>query len=542
MDPRTMRGRILRSALGVALWMVVLSKAMALSPDSPVVKAAVRKAVEYLEAPTTDERRLGGRAVVALALLKSGSPVTHPLIRNAATDIHKHIAERKVTNLNLDVYTTGLSLIFLISLDPKTHREDIRALLTYLQTLQKLHGGWGYPERRTGDTSMTQYGVLGAWEAAQAGFNVPTSSVAKVTRWLLLTQDPSGAFGYQGTVSHDMNVRVKQTDVRPSLAVAGLGSLCICADLLGYIEKHERDEDLPLVVREVYVKKKADPESIRGDIDPKWLMTAMRTGRGWMEKNQEIPKQSTYYYLYGLERYRSFRELIEGGFDPEPRWYTEGARFLLQGQTDDGSWQGAESIIGRPVDTAFAVLFLVRSSKKSIDRTKLLGNGTMTSGWELPYDTSDVELCEGKVRLRSYRGSVKDLLAALADPCREGHPQAIRMLEELPPGEAAALVSGHPAALDRLVRTGTAPVRAGILRLVARTDNFDHVPLLVRAIEDPDPSVWQAACKSLERLSRTWNSSELPADTSLADRGPVIQKWKSWYLGVRPDAQFDDGT
>ena len=37
---------------------------------------------------------------------------------------------------------------------------------------------------------MTQYGVLSAWEATQAGFKIPSNTIESVTNWLLKTQDP----------------------------------------------------------------------------------------------------------------------------------------------------------------------------------------------------------------------------------------------------------------------------------------------------------------------------------------------------------------
>ena len=78
------------------------------------------------------------------------------------------------------------------------HHGDISTLLEYLHSQQKGHGGWGYAEKTSGDTSMTQYGVLSAWEAKQAGFSVSPDAMERAANWLLSTQDPSGGYGYQG--------------------------------------------------------------------------------------------------------------------------------------------------------------------------------------------------------------------------------------------------------------------------------------------------------------------------------------------------------
>ena len=69
-------------------------------------------------------------------------------------------------------------------LDPEKYRPEIECLLQFLHARQKKHGGWGYYEQETGDTSMTQYGVLSSWEAKQAGFNISPDSMEAVTNWL----------------------------------------------------------------------------------------------------------------------------------------------------------------------------------------------------------------------------------------------------------------------------------------------------------------------------------------------------------------------
>ena len=44
-----------------------------------------------------------------------------------------------------DIYSTGLSIIFLVKLDKKKYHSDIECLLASLRKRQKPHGGWGYP-------------------------------------------------------------------------------------------------------------------------------------------------------------------------------------------------------------------------------------------------------------------------------------------------------------------------------------------------------------------------------------------------------------
>ena len=57
------------------------------------------------------------------------------------------------------VYSLGLSLVFLLELDPEAYSAEIGGVVRLLVERQKSHGGWGYLHQPTGDTSMTQYGV-----------------------------------------------------------------------------------------------------------------------------------------------------------------------------------------------------------------------------------------------------------------------------------------------------------------------------------------------------------------------------------------------
>ena len=295
-------------------------KAWALTPESPAVKAAIEKAVAFLESPAANDGRVGAQALVGLVFLKNHADPKHPRIVEAVAAIQGAVKGHDPAQVNLDIYSAGLAIIFLVTLDPSAYSSEISVLLEYLKLKQKPHGGWGYPEKETGDTSMTQYGVLSAWEATQAGFKIPPESIEAVTTWLLKTQDPSGGFGYQGTVSKTSGL-VKQNEVRHSMAAAGLGSLYICADLLGLVPRAEkRDEDLPSALHEV---KGQPPPAAAGPnpktkIDPRRVKDAEARGNRWLGGHYDMRRKEwwTFYYLYAYERYASFRELSEGQVGP----------------------------------------------------------------------------------------------------------------------------------------------------------------------------------------------------------------------------------
>mgnify|MGYP000430467303 FL=1 len=482
------RAAAMRAAvLGVAILFAAGSKASALTPDSPEVRAAVAKAVKFLESDEANDSRLGARALVGLVLLKYGAPADHPKIVAAAESIVRAVANKEAADIKNDLYSTGLAIIFLVTLDPSKYHNEIILLLKSYEVRQKPHGGWGYPERETGDTSMTQYAVLSAWEAAQAGFSMSQTSLENVAIWLLKTQDPSGGFGYQGKVADDFTP-VKQSGVKHSMTAAGMGSLYICADLLGLGSRPERRDDLPVVFREVKPKvENPEKEEVKSKVDPRILRAALNRGNTWLRTHFDVePPGWTHYYLYALERYWSFRELAEGRSDKEPRWYNEGARMLIRTQAENGSWN---SKAGPTADTAFGALFLLRSSKKSIEKARSFNAGVMVVGHGLPRQTDAVEVRLGRVVVKSDRDPTEELMALLDRPEHADFARALDAIEELPLEQIQALTAQHFDRLKSLSRHPSALARLAAVRALGRVRNLNHAPVLIRALGDDNLEV-----------------------------------------------------
>ena len=144
----------------------------------------------------------------AWRLPSTGSPRSHPKIADAVRTIQAALANGP-ERFSPGVYDTGIAIMCLVAVDPSKYRFEIESLVQSLHLRQKSHGAWGYPPEnpdngKTCDTSMTQYAVLGLWEAEdQAGVETPRVVWDRVARWLLLTQDPSGGYGYQGLPADD---------------------------------------------------------------------------------------------------------------------------------------------------------------------------------------------------------------------------------------------------------------------------------------------------------------------------------------------------
>jgi hypothetical protein len=177
----------------IIFWGNLSAEALAVTPESPEVRAVIEKGLKFLETKSDD--RLGGKCLVALAFLKNGASDEHKRVVEAVAACQAKTADAIRED---DMYSNGLAIIFLSELDPVKHRDLIERFAGVLRARQKPHGGWGYESYLTGDTSQTQYATLAYWQLMQAGIAPAVESVEAGANWLLRTQDPSGAWGYQG--------------------------------------------------------------------------------------------------------------------------------------------------------------------------------------------------------------------------------------------------------------------------------------------------------------------------------------------------------
>ena len=506
------------------------------TPDSANVKKVVNAALQFLEGHT--DQHLGGKCLIGLAFLKAGK-LDHPKVREAIEECAK--VERANPDDNvLDNYSNGLAIIFLCEVSAQKYSHNIQYYLERLKTRQKKHGGWGYKDNGTGDTSQTQYAALSYWEAHRFGFKVEAASVERLADWLIRTQAPNGSWGYQGQVAPG-DEPIPQDEETCSLLAAGLGSTYICADLFGlrpggvYEEDDEHHKsEIPLALRKV---TSATPTGEVSNLhlqklSPSKIFRTVGHAHSWMAKNYKIDIGSKcYYYLYGLERYKSFQEAMEGLEDISPRWYNDGYEFLAKSQAPDGTWTG---YCGQECDTAFSVLFLLRSTKMSI-RAKL-GEGMLLSGRGLPSNLARAKLRDGQLIAEQVHKNVDELLS-MVDDKNEGP------LDELA-RDPSQLVVGHideksARRLQQLIHGGTPEVRVLSTRAIGRTGNMDYVPTLLYALTDPDSRVVIEARNGLRFISRNFDGLGPPDDFTEQQRFEAIDNWKKWYKSIRPTAVLE---
>ena len=515
-----------------------------LTPDSPEVRKLVDAGLGYLGTHT--DNRLGGQCLIALAFVKSGHG-DHQRVEEALNACRKEAATNQpLAQSDSYDYSDCLATIFLCELSPKKYAKEIEFFLGRVKQRQKPFGAWGYLSEGIGDTSQTQYGALTCWEAHRRGFAIEGNQLDILAEWLIQTQAPDGCWGYKGQIPPGDQL-IPQDETNCSMLAAGLGSLYICADLFGMqprsaapsspssaTSSQPANDGLPAALRRVDESGHAgEPKKFRAQkvSTPKVLGT-MNRAHQWMEKNYKIdigPK--CFYFLYGLERYKSFQEVFEGSGEKSPRWYNEGYKFLAEKQSDDGSWSG---YCGPECDTAFSILFLLRSTQKSINAK--LGEGMLLAGRGLPKNLAKAKMKNGELVVEQTHTKVSELLSMIDD----GDDAILDDLARDPSQLVVEQVDENSARrLQQLVRGGEPEVRLLAVRALGRSGNLDYVPSLLYALTDPDRRIVIEARNELRFISRNFDGIGPPDDFTDQQRFDAIEAWKKWYLSIRPTAVLE---
>ena len=194
-------------------------------------------------------------------------------------------------------YEGAVIIMALANHDADAHRSTIQAGAQFLLGLQNPNGSWDYPGRTAGETSISQYAVLGLWEAEGAGAHVPPEVWDRAAAWFLSSQSAGGSWNYH---------RDEPGPETISMTAAGVGSLLICQrQLARYNQKS--DSPSPLLV------------SVAGDELGRYTANtskakfdnAIRLALAWLGTNFSLAKDSKtigmspYYGLYGIERVRA---------------------------------------------------------------------------------------------------------------------------------------------------------------------------------------------------------------------------------------------
>jgi len=557
----------------------------AVDPQSPEVRDAIERAVGFLR-ENVDNVKSFEAGIVAYALMRGGESPDSSAVKSLLQRVRdeKFISGSYGKGTPHQFYEAGCDMMMFETASLTHYKSELEAIAAFTVENQWPSGSWyyyGQPEHG-GDTSHTQYAVLGLWAAAHAGVQIPPGVWTRVADWHLKNQVYDGGFAYHPgdlkTPTHTMTVN-------------GVASLCMARMMLypdrkfpsPFADVNEDDDatgDKPAADDKSKVAAKAGagnpqapaPPSVLDSVDLRndrgggrtrhrkitapgggktipldRLNKSISLGANWIRRS--YGKQSDryfLYYLYGLERMCALAGIQD--FDGHD-WYSEYATVLLHRQRHDGHVQDDS---GEIVGTAFSILFLSRATAKMLGKGDVarFGGGLMIGGRGLPKNLAAVQVTGDGVKVRKLDAPVDKLLSELENPKGveiESVQQSI--VESVEVGDREKLV-GQKDRLKRLTRDPRPEVRRTALWALGRCATVHDASTLVKALDDSDINVVIEANNALCWLSRRPNGfghaadpvAELPETATEEQRraamtnwrNQVRKDWRQWYSQVGP--------
>jgi hypothetical protein len=427
-------------------------------------------------------------------------------------------------------YEAAVTIMFLANLDPVAYRPQIDAAAQYIMNAQMPNGAWDYAHRTHGDTSISQYAILGLWEAENVGSTVTARVWDRAAGWFLRTQDSDGGWAYHRDEPQYHNT--------VSMTAAGVGSLLICRSQIA-AQRATNEEHSPLLTP--VVGETQTSGRVRAETPNAAINAGINRGLAWIAARFNpaggaIMGQSAYYGLYGIERIGALadRQTLGGG-----DWFQRGGAFLAATQRPDGSWSAQH---GDVPNTSWGVLFLTKSTAKTVRRIEIkrLGAGTLIGGRGLPKDLSSLTVAGGRVLVRPMNGAVEGMLAVLEDPRSDQADSALAGLVSRYSIEGPDVLRPHKPRFRKLLTDPDPGIRSVAAWALGRTGDLDVIPQLIATLEDPDDDVVAQARSGLQLLSRKIEGYGPPDGASPAERQSAARRWRAWWDVIRPpDAPRD---
>lgn len=590
--------RLVSGVVALLLCGALVAPCRAAHPDDPLIKAAIEKGVSFLRGRAGSQQG-GYDALCAYAMLKAKVKPSDPAVAKALERITGKVRESgEYYPPEYHVYEAGVDLMALEAADPGKYKSHMSAIVKHLLKEQLPNGSWDYPAKNNqGDTSITQYALLGLWAAGRSGVEVPIDAWNRAADWYVKSQlkgQGGGAFAYHpvASVAGDLD-----TNASHSMTAAAVGSLMVTRLFLhpnvtglgssakkqsprvraaggakfGVLQSidFEKLKDENKKAATAPKAQKPEPEGVRlavGAID-----SSAKGGANWLARNYTVVdvkglQKWPLYYLYALERMCALAEIDKFG---DNDWYADGSTYLVKTQQSTGGW-GRPGPTGKvagvtPEQTAFAVLFLTKSTARILNKRlgtpDRLGAGMQAGGRGLSGDLSLVEEKNGRIDQKKIQLPIDKLLAELETPKVLDVSDAQKALvEAVQVGDREKLI-GQKDRLKLLARHRDGEIRRTAFWALGRCEDLSVVPLLLEGLAENDLGVMMEARNALCTLTRKprgifvrgrplpVNPAESLPDTATADqkkRAIVIwqqqvrSNWRSWYYRFRRYRDRDD--
>lgn len=549
-------------AMSISLFVLVASdrSAYGYTPTDPIVTKMVTRGVAYLDKLTDNDfgggdafSTLSGEAIlIGYAHHKCRHNPDSPAVKRGlkfAKSVVSSLAKGGAKSAQKRTYVIAISVLLFAEVDADGYRSELQTLQKSLLDFQSGNGAFCYPgddPSKKGDISMSQYGMLAIWTLDRNGIPLDYNRVTETLQWLLRVQDPGGGWPYHALDPGPGRGRMTQStrEMTDSMALAGGSSLLIGGDALRLWGNTDDDADngipgLPKAIK-IFKEDKNVKRRKRGSMSETPIKLAVQMMRGWRQKN---PYKKTgidwyYYRIYTLERFESFIEIANGSSkNASPAWYNRGVDELRPTQGADGGWTD-RSQTRPPVSTAFALLFLIRSTQKTIFT---MSQGSLQGGYGLPKDTTDIRVDKkGQIKGRPVAAQVTDMLDIL-EKDGAGETEGKSIPDDLELDEDPIVRATQMDRLERLVRGSRSwQARRVAARLLGKSDELRVVPSLIFALSDPDGSVRRYARDGLRFISRRFDGFGMSNDPTTAEVDKVQRQWRDWYRTMNPKFVFLD--
>ena len=189
------------------------------------------------------------------------------------------------------------------------------------------------------------------------------------------------------------------------------------------------------------------------------------------------------------------------------------------------------------MDTSFAVLFLLRSTQKTIKAGQPF-KGFLISGNRIPRDTTNMFVEKGRIVSPTRKRATDEVLAMLLRTDESELRSSFDLLEELELSQDPEQRAAQIAKLQRLLRAGEQEKRLIAIKTFTSTRDLDQIPALIYALSDPDFEIKKLARDGLRFMSRKFYGYGLVDEPDEGQEQAAILNWKKWYLSIKPDAEF----
>ena len=500
---------------------------------------AINRAIAFLRTNVRD-MGVGQAALAVLAMNKADIPNTDPDLQFLLQKILGQYSEagyQPSERNEKGLYEAGCVCMALANVDPVGFKPQVQATAAFLISRQKPNGSWDYDDRSAGDCSVSQFALLGLWEADGIGVEIPPRVFDSAALWYMSAQFGDGGWNY-----HPDQANWAQT---VSMTAAGVGSLLLCQRLLAQYRKGA-DSTHPLLTPLVF---EGSAPKFKPVTTTQGLNSAINRGMGWLAANYapgESPRmgQSAPYGMYGMERVGAFSE--KGEIRNMSGWYERGFKWFLDSQSTSGQWASGDAAQGLVPKTSWGILYLVRATAKSVRKIDIrkLGAGTLLGGRGLPEDMNNMTVAQGRIVVRPMNGAVEGMLAVLEDPRNSNLDSALAGLLDRFSKEGPDVLRPLRDRFLKLLRDRDPGIRRVACWALGRMSDLELAPDLIRALLDPDEGVSAEARVSLEVLSRKLKGYGPPRGATADEKLAAAKRWRDWFEQVRPPGleALDDAT